>query len=475
MTKELPTEVILCFASLLTSELDKFSFAFANKRHWSICLYMEHVFSNAAHLHTVVINKRKLYSFSFALLLLQSVPSNKMVTFVVPHAFYRKLSFMIQEDNLTNISLKIDQDGVMVDTTKIVTPEHARVQIDETKQALKRQHYLNHPEAAIFKNELCHLIAASINRFLNAKSYLLDDDDFSNDVLMKKTDMNTKEARQLIDTHCPKFVRSVVILAGYWFLITSFSSFIHINISIDNYANSSKVGYQDKAVGFVRIKTMLVKDYFELTLRFGFVESLATGGFFGSIDDSYFSPFLGSSIQELSTQITAAIETISTSSVYILKEPVAHVCNNRSLNQFYKSHARNNWGFFSQRFEDEGFSPANPLQFGSENVMQVAASLVLRSLAFQQVYEKSMKTTVPKVLALEESLLTAAQRTTKKLLLFLYEHKSSSFLLLDKKETKRDAIEIYSNILTNATKTKNMNIAKDAKKRYQRRSIDLFN
>ncbi|KAI8368423.1 hypothetical protein EDC96DRAFT_558021 [Choanephora cucurbitarum] len=307
MTKELPTEVILCIASLLTSELDKFSFAFANKRHWSICcsattkildlentitalqlrkhcvfavqnsyydkVYMEH-FSNAAHLHTVVINKRKLYSFSFALLLLQSVPSNKM-------------------------------DGVMVDTTKIVTLEHVRVQIDETRQALKRQHYLNHPEAAIFKNELCHLIAASINRFFNAKSYLLYDDDFSNDVIMKKTDMNTKEARQLIDTHCPKFVESVVILAGY--------CFIHNNISIDD---SSKP---------LRRKTRLGKDYFELTLRFGFVELLATGG---SIDDSSFSPFLGSSIQELPTQITAAIETIS---VFILKEPVAHVCNNRSL------------------------------------------------------------------------------------------------------------------------------------------------
>jgi hypothetical protein len=56
------------------------------------------------------------------------------------------------------------------------------------------------------------------------------------------------------------------------------------------------VGHQEKAVAFIRRKTRPGKDYFELTYRFGYVELLATSGFFGSVDGTSFFPFLGSSI-----------------------------------------------------------------------------------------------------------------------------------------------------------------------------------
>lgn len=55
------------------------------------------------------------------------------------------------------------------------------------------------------------------------------------------------------------------------------------------------------------------KDYFELTYRFGYVELLATSGFFGSVDD----PFLGSSVQELPATITTNFQTISTYVIFI--------------------------------------------------------------------------------------------------------------------------------------------------------------
>jgi hypothetical protein len=104
-----------------------------------------------------------------------------------------------------------------------------------------------------------------------------------------------------------------MILDEYWFFMTSFSLFIHNNQKIDDCADLSKVSYQNEEVGFIRKKTKLGRDYFELTVRFGCIELLATSGFFGSL----FSPFLGSSIKDLPTAITGLYETISTKRIFV--------------------------------------------------------------------------------------------------------------------------------------------------------------
>ena len=137
------------------------------------------------------------------------------------------------------------------------------------------------------------MIAPPINRFYNSKEYRIWKNDFCYDLLMKKTYLNEVEASRIVYKYGPKLVESVVKLENHWFLMTSFSCFIHSYPQINDCADLSKVGNQEKAVAFIRRKTNLGKDYFELTYRFGFVEVLANSGFFGSVDGTFFSPCLG--------------------------------------------------------------------------------------------------------------------------------------------------------------------------------------
>lgn len=508
MTKNLPDEVVLCISNLLLSELDKFSFAFVNKSHWRICSlstadtlklenaitalqlrkyrafiiqnkyydekYMKHVFLHAANLHTIIIDNREKCTFNFTLFLLQCANKRKKLTFIVPEGFERKFRFIVEEDEISHIKIKISGDEQPVDVSKIVTPEAVRTQIERAKDILKREYYLANKETVVMKDSLSHMIASPINRFFNSKEYFPWKNDFGGDSLMKKTDLNAVEARRIVNEYGPKFVESVVILENYWFLMTSFSFFIHNNLQIDDCADLSKVGYQEKAVAFIRKKTRFGKDYFELTYRFGHVELLATSGFFGSVDGTFFFPFLGSSIQKLPTAITESFETISTNVVFITIEQKEYICKNRIMNQYYKLNARNNWGFHSKRYEDKGFSPANPLSFENNNIMYSAASLVIRSFAYQEIQQKQINKLLPKVLAQDDSSLTYASKLTKKFLVFLNKHQNSSFSLSPPKETKKELIEIYNNSPAGALKSSNIKNIKLAKKRYEAKKIDLF-
>ncbi|CEG76643.1 hypothetical protein RMATCC62417_11506 [Rhizopus microsporus] len=178
--------------------------------------------------------------------------------------------------------------------------------------------------------------------------------------------MNEEEAEVIVQMYSPSFIKSVVVLEKHRFLMTSFSLFIHNNTQIDDCADLSKVGYQARAVAFIRRKTRLGKDYFELTYRLGYLELLATSDFFGSVDGESF-PFLGSSIQEFPVAIKEAYKTVSASAIFIPKIQKPYTCKNRILNQHYKQHSKNNWGFHSKKYDDQGFAPANPLCFSSRH------------------------------------------------------------------------------------------------------------
>ncbi|CAO3698431.1 unnamed protein product [Rhizopus stolonifer] len=321
MTKNLSAEVILFVLNLLPSELDKFSFAFVNKRHWMICslptadiLKLESTITSLQLrkygafivqdlyydkkyiiLHTITLDRQKC-AFDFALFLLQSANTNKKVTFIVPEELERNFKHIVEEDEMDHVTTKISGDEQPIDISKIVTPEAVRTQVELTKNILKRAYYLANKETAAMKDNLSHIIASPINRFFNFKEYRVWKNDFGNDLLMKKTDLNAAEASRIVNEYGPKLVESVVILENHWFFMTSFFYFIHNNLQIDNCADLSKAGHHEKVVAFIRRKIALGKDYFELTYRFGYVELLATSGFFGLVDDTLFSLFLGSSV-----------------------------------------------------------------------------------------------------------------------------------------------------------------------------------
>lgn len=114
-------------------------------------------------------------------------------------------------------------------------------------------------------------------------------------------------------------------------------------------------------MAYIRRKAKLVKDYFELTYRFGYVELLAASEFFGKGRKTYHPRILGSSVQKLPATITTSFQIISTKVIYISIERKESTCKNRIINQYYKPSEKNDWGFYSKRYEDNGFSPANPL------------------------------------------------------------------------------------------------------------------
>ncbi|CAO3691292.1 unnamed protein product [Rhizopus microsporus] len=412
---------------------------------------MKHIFLHASSLHTITLDNRQKCTFDFALFLLRSANMNKKVTFIVPERFERRFKCIVEEDEMDHVTIRISGDEQLIDIAKIVTPEAVRTQAERAKTILKRDYYLANKEAIVMKDNLSHMIASPINRFFNSKEHRVWKNDFGDDLLMKKTDLDAVEASRIVNEYGPKLVESVVILENHWFFMTSFSCFIHNNHQIDDCADLSKVGHQEKAVAFIRRKTKLGKDYFELTYRFGYVELLATSGFFGSVDGTFFSPFLGSSVQELPVAITKSFQTIST-----------------NLN------AKNNWGFYSKRYEDNGFSPANPLSFESRHIMYSVASLVIKSFAYQEIQQEKMNGLLLKVLAQDDFSLNSVSKLIKKYLVFLNQHRNSSFSLSPPKETKKELIEIYNNSLASALKSSNIKHIKLAKKRYAATKIDLF-
>lgn len=128
----------------------------------------------------------------------------------------------------------------------------------------------------------------------------------------------------------------MVIIEGYWFFITSLSIFIHNNPQMDDCADYSKFGYQTSPVAFIRRKTSMGKDYFEMTIRLSYMELLANNGFFGSLDGISFTPFLGSSLPNLPNAITLNINTSSSYSIFIPKTICQQVHQERILNQYFK-------------------------------------------------------------------------------------------------------------------------------------------
>ncbi|ORE14457.1 hypothetical protein CU097_004689 [Rhizopus azygosporus] len=100
------------------------------------------------------------------------------------------------------------------------------------------------------------------------------------------------------------------------------------------------------------------KDYFELMYMLGYLELLGISGFFGSVDGESFFPFLGSSIQELPVAV---------------KEAYKQFQQVQYLTPGFRSHTLE---FYSKKYDDQGFAPANPLCFSGRHIMHTAASFV---------------------------------------------------------------------------------------------------
>ncbi|KAG1111367.1 hypothetical protein G6F42_015053 [Rhizopus arrhizus] len=472
--------------------------------------YLQFVIRNASNLSSVKLEEREMCTRDFIIHLIAGC-SSKKVQFVVPFRYQKSFESIVQYLKATNISVQgygkeIEErkeeveeeleeveeeleeveeeleeveekleEGEETDISKMKTPEHIQRQLEIIKRELKLDYYKNSKGMAIMKNNLGHILACSVNRFFDVTKYQELKVNYQNDTLMRESnDLNADEANRLVDKYCPQYVESVLILANHWFLVTSFSSFIHNNPKVDDCADKSIISYQSNPIAFIRRKSQYGKDYFELTIRFGYVELVVTSGFFGSVDGKFYTAFLGSSIHNLPELIITNFNTTSTSMIFVSVQQKHYILRNRIMNQYLKLHSVNRWGHYSKKFEEQEFTPGNPLSFRSDNVMYNAASFIIRSYAYRNIDLTVMYTLVLQILNIDDSSLTSTNKLIKKKLFELRDHRHHAFSILPKAQLKDELITIYNKSLANGLKTYNINGIKKQNKKYVLK-IDQFN
>ncbi|KAG1454905.1 hypothetical protein G6F56_007205 [Rhizopus delemar] len=303
---------------------------------------------------------------------------------------------------------------------------------------------------------------------------------FDEKLMDKETKLNLSQAKQLVKEVGPAFVESVIILQEYWFLVTSFSVFIHDPNRVDDCADKSRFPYQNNPVAFVQRKTNYGKSSFELVFRIGYVEVLANSGFIGSKSSTKLTPFVGSALQQLPDIISTSIETSMTECIFINKAQQSYETGNRIINQYYKDTSTLSWQFYSSRFSEDGFKPLNPLYFDTKRVWLDAASLIIRTYALQRVDIDDIKRALDMIKQIKKPVKPRRyQQLINQYLIAIESHEQLQQTIFDKSKEgtfriKNDLICIYNEVLSSGIKLENKKIADMAVKKYEFKKIDLF-
>ncbi|KAI8350338.1 hypothetical protein EDC96DRAFT_485877 [Choanephora cucurbitarum] len=129
------------------------------------------------------------------------------------------------------------------------------------------------PDETLFsKDNLSHLVVSDVCRLFDPTQYALQKDS-------RQHRVDTIEKANEAVSFAAEFLESVVMMDNHWFFVTSFCMFVHEK-HVDDCADKSAVGLQRDPVMFMRKKTRMGNDFFELTLRFSNVELLFTSSFF---------------------------------------------------------------------------------------------------------------------------------------------------------------------------------------------------
>ncbi|CEG76729.1 hypothetical protein RMATCC62417_11588 [Rhizopus microsporus] len=115
------------------------------------------------------------------------------------------------------------------------------------KHDMKRDFYYTEKEKVKFKTKLSHQLPLFCNQLFQTKNYTL-------------------LSMENFDEVGPAFVESAIILQTHWFLVTSFSVFIHDPNRVDDCADKSRFTYQDNPIAFIQRKTGYGTSSFELVI-----------------------------------------------------------------------------------------------------------------------------------------------------------------------------------------------------------------
>ncbi|RCH78527.1 hypothetical protein CU098_000851, partial [Rhizopus stolonifer] len=241
--------------SISIIDLYKVKHVLIENRHYQQRL-VNHVLNNAPNLEILYFTQRKTFHVEFIRLFL-NVRKDKLLTYIVPEDSVARFQILTEYKNLSNITIssKSNPELAVADDT-IVTPEHINRHIQMIKRDMKRSFFYTDKEKVKFKTELSHQLPLFCNQLFQTKNYtLLSMKSFDEKLMDKETKLNLSQAKQLVKEVGPAFVESVIILQEYWFLVTSFSVFIHDPNRVDDCADKSRFPYQNNPVAFVQRKT----------------------------------------------------------------------------------------------------------------------------------------------------------------------------------------------------------------------------
>lgn len=221
------------------------------------------------------------------------------------------------------------------------------------KRSLRLDCYKKIKGKPITKSNLGHILACSVNRFffetIKYQEMALTYQNYT--LLRESNNFNTDETTRLIRKYCPRFVESVVILTRRWLFVISFFPSIYNNPKVDDIADRLIVSYKNNLIAFIQRQSQYGKDYFELTIQFGYVELVVTSGFFSSVDNK----LLGSSLHNLHKLITINFNASSTSMAFGYIQKKDHIIKNRIMNQYFKSHSVNKWVTIARNLKIRNF------------------------------------------------------------------------------------------------------------------------
>ncbi|CAO3633895.1 unnamed protein product [Mucor fragilis] len=471
---ELPVDVlqqILCYLD----ERSKQAFASANNELWSKTtrfkstklLLLTDRFITAYQLNTTTAIKIQNihYTPNFVNHVARYASSLKVVRMMAKNKYSQAFRSTSTIWAPAKVLLDTDDDDFTPNVDRVLTPEHVKRELERLKRQLKADH-VQQMQSYQTKNNPSYELPCYLNRHWPVKDYKL----IQKDLRLRDSTLTPVAAKRAAKRIGSQLVDSIIVLNGHFFVITSSSVFLHRHDSIDDCATKSSIGFQDIPVAYIRKNKRYTYDYFELSVRIGHFEVLATGGFWGSLDGFQLVPFLGSAISSLPTVIKEDVDSPHTNTIFVNCNPSEQpVITTRIMNQYLKSHSTKKWAFHSSKFHSNEFFPANPLALSSKSPYLHASSLLVRSYAYKSVEKELLTLSLPLPKSnLQQKILSLVQFTRSNF--------TKAITLTEQQtlHTRSDLIQIYNECLANALKSRNRKKEENAKAKFKIERVNLF-
>ncbi|KAG2225291.1 hypothetical protein INT45_001515 [Circinella minor] len=237
------------------------------------------------------------------------------------------------------------------------------------------------------------------------------------DILLATSHNNDDRVDEVVLAQAAQLMEAVVVGKMSWFVLTQFDIFFQGNPGYDDCARKQEHAYTMKPYPRVISKEEFGNTHYQLVIRWGNIEVLALGGYYGKMATKEKYGFLGSSVPK--KLVSWLSEDLEDASIFIPLNQQDYIQNIRFLRDYTKEHASRMWSLESRRTAVVGrFRACHPLSFGNHWTMQNIkyktvghlASLVFKVLCKKQYtrqHQQAALTCLSKTKDLQECMKDA--------------------------------------------------------------------